>query len=88
MKNMRNWILGAAVVAGVLGLGTTTAQAAEYRVHARPAGYVRAYPGPGYGWVNGYCANGVWIGGRGNYIGVRDRGFYGRPHFFGRRHIF
>ena len=32
MKNFGKWMLGAAIVAGGLGLGANTAQAAEFRV--------------------------------------------------------
>jgi hypothetical protein len=74
MKNMRNWMLGAAVVAGGLGLGATTAQAAEFGIYARgPVAYVPPCPGPGYEWVAGYQAHGYWIPGRWNFIGGRDR---------------
>ena len=83
MKSMRNWILGIALTAGLLGLGTTTAQAAEYRGHAHVAGYARGYARPGYGRVNGYYAGGYWAPGGWNYVGVRDRGYYGRG-FYGR----
>ncbi len=72
MRSMRNWMLGAAVVAGGLGLGATTAQAAEFGVYVRgPVAYVPPCPGPGYVWVNGYMANGYWIEGRWNFVGVR-----------------
>jgi len=77
MKNMWKWILGAAVVVAGLGLGTTTAQAAEFRVRVGvPVAYVPACPGPGYVWADGYYANGVWVGGRWNFVG--GRGYYGR----------
>jgi len=83
MGSMRNWMLGAAVVAGAAALGATTAQAAEFGFHMRgPVAYVPPSPGPGYIWVNGYMANGYWVGGYWNlnagYRGpvVRyDRGF-------------
>jgi hypothetical protein len=83
MGSMRNWILGAAVVAGAAGFGATTAQAAEFGFRVRgPVAYVPPCPGPGYVWTNGYMANGYWVGGYWNrdarYRGpvVRyDRGF-------------
>jgi hypothetical protein len=75
MGSMRNWMLGAAVVAGGLGLGATTAQAAEFGNYARgPVAYVSPCPGPGYVWIAGYMANGYWIPGRWNFAGVRGGG--------------
>lgn len=77
-------MLGAAVVAGAVGLGATTAQAAEFGFHMRgPAAYVPPCPGPGYVWVAGYMTNDYWVpgywefaGGRYDGPGVRyDRGF-------------
>jgi hypothetical protein len=62
---MRNWMLGAAVVAGVMGLGAGTAQAAEFGVYVHgPAVYMPPCPGPGYEWVAGYHARGYWVPGR------------------------
>jgi len=79
MSSMRNWMLGAAVVAGGLGLGATTANAAEFGIYARgAAAYVPPCPGPGYVWVNGYMANGYWIAGRWNFEGDRDGGRFER----------
>src|SRR5580693_8019425 len=83
MGSMRNWILGAVMVAGVAALGTTQAQAAEYGFHMRgPVAYVPPCPGPGYFWTAGYMANGYWVPGYWNFRGgfrgpvVRyDRGF-------------
>jgi hypothetical protein len=75
MDSMRNWMLGAAVVAGGLALGAPAAQAAEFGIYARgPAAYVPPCPGPGYVWIAGYDANGYWIPGRWNFTGFRDRG--------------
>jgi hypothetical protein len=72
MKNLSKWMLGAAVVVGGLGLGSTTAQAAEFGVYVRgPVAYVPPCPGAGYVWVAGYMANGYWIPGRWNFVGVR-----------------
>jgi len=84
MGSMRNWMLGAAVVAGAAGLGATTAQAAEFGIYARgPVAYVPPCPGAGYVWVAGYMANGYWVPGYwhvggGRFFGPRvryDRGF-------------
>jgi hypothetical protein len=74
MSNMRNWMFGAAVVAGGFGLGATTAQAAEFELRARgPAAYVPPRPGPGYVWTPGYEANGYWVSGWWNFTGGGDR---------------
>lgn len=79
MKNMRKWMLGAAVVAGTMGLGTTAAQAAEFGVYVRgPVAYQPPCPGPGYEWVAGYSSDGYWVPGRWNYIGLAERGYYNR----------
>jgi hypothetical protein len=75
MSNMRNWMLGAAVVVGGLGAGAGTAQAAEFGFYARgPVAYVPPCPGPGYVWVAGYQVNGYWIPGRWDLRGGWDRG--------------
>ena len=72
MRNMRTWMLGAAMIAGGLGLGATAAQAAEFGVYARgPVAYVPPCPGPGYQWVAGYQARGYWVPGRWNFVGAR-----------------
>jgi hypothetical protein len=90
MGSMRNWVLGAAVLAGTLGLGAAKAQAAEFRVYARgPVAYVPPCPGAGYEWAAGYNANGYWIPGRWNFVGVRVGGpavrfGYGRGPGFDR----
>lgn len=96
MKNLAKLVLGAAVVAGGLGLGATTAQAAEFGVYVRgPVAYVPPCPGPGYVWVAGYYNAGVWVPGYWNFAGGgvvlrgrapvvvvnHDRGFYFRDHF-------
>jgi hypothetical protein len=79
MGSIRNWMLGAAVVAGGLGMGTVTAQAAEFGIYARgPVAYVPPCPGAGYVWVAGYQANGYWVPGRWNYIGFREREHFAR----------
>jgi hypothetical protein len=54
MGSMRNWMLGAAVVVGAMGLAAVPAQAAEFRVHVGgPVAYVPPCPGAGYVWVAG-----------------------------------
>jgi hypothetical protein len=79
MTTMRNWMLGAAVVAGGLGMGAATAQAAEFGVVVRgPVAYIPPCPGPGYAWVAGYQANGYWIPGRWNFVGAHDREAFAR----------
>ena len=85
MNSIRNWmrksIFATAVVAGVLGLGATTAQASEVRIYARgPVAYVPPSPGPGYVWIAGYRANGYWVPGRWNYGGYWGHGPYVRGY--------
>lgn len=79
MKNMRTWMLGAAVLAGGLSLGATSAHAAQIGLYVRgPVVSVGAppCPGPGYAWVDGYYTGGYWNPGRWNYVGVRyDRDY-------------
>jgi hypothetical protein len=91
MKNILKWTLGAAVLAGGLGLGATSAQAAQVRVYvgAGNAAYIPPCPGPGYVWVAGFYNGGYWTPGYWNYAGGprvvvggrfgfvdHDRGFY------------
>jgi hypothetical protein len=74
MKSMAKWVLGAAVVAGGLGLAATPAKAAEWGVYVGgPAAYVPPCPGPGYTWAAGYYSGGYWVPGRWNFVGGRDR---------------
>jgi hypothetical protein len=87
MKNFGKYVLGAALVAGGLGLGATSAQAAEFRIAiGGPAAYIPPSPGVGYVWVAGYYNNGYWVPGYWNYAGVgyvRDRRpvvIYDRDH--------
>jgi hypothetical protein len=81
MGSLRNWMLGAAVAAGGLGLGATTAQAAEFGFYARgPVAYVPPCPGPGYVWIAGYHANGYWIPGRWSFGGYREQGPFVRGY--------
>jgi hypothetical protein len=78
MLSIKKLMLGAALVAGVAGLGATTANAAEFRVVVGgPVAYAPPNPGPGYAWVAGYRAGGYWVPGRWNFVGVR-----GRDHFY------
>lgn len=76
MGSMKNWMLGAAMVAGAAGLGAAQAQAAEFGFHMRgPVAFVPPCPGPGYVWVAGYMANGYWVPGYWNFV----RGRFGGP---------
>jgi len=65
MKSMlTKMVLGAALVAGTLGLGATQAQAARVRfVVGGPVAYVPPCPGSGYVWVAGYYNGGAWVPG-------------------------
>lgn len=85
MFSMKKWMLGTAVLAGALSLGATQAKAAEFGVYVGgPVAYVPPCPGAGYVWAAGYYANGYWVPGRWNFVGVRgpvvrydrDRDFY------------
>jgi hypothetical protein len=74
MINMRNWMLGAAVLAGGLSLGAVPAQAAESGIHARGhAGYIQHRPGMRHAWVGGYEAHGYGVPGRWQAGEVRGR---------------
>jgi hypothetical protein len=76
MKSMAKWMLGAAVVAGGLGLAATPAKAAEFGVYVGgPTAYVPPCPGPGYQWTAGYYSGGYWMPGRWTMVGVRDRDY-------------
>jgi len=77
MKNILKWTLGAAVLAGGLGLQATSAQAAQVRVYvgAQDAAYIPPCPGPGYAWVAGYYNDGYWVPGYWNYVGVGYRAY-------------
>ena len=79
MKSIGKWVLGAAVLAGGLALGTNTAEAAQWRVTVgvgNPA-YIPPCPGPGYAWVNGYYDGGYWVPGYWNYVGGVSYSYYG-----------
>ena len=80
MGNVSKLVLGAAMLAGAVGLGATKAQAAEFRVYVGgPVAYVPPCPGPGYSWVAGYYDRGYWVPGRWNFVGYRSR--YGYAHY-------
>jgi len=65
MASMKSLIFGAAILAGVAGLGATNAKAAQFGVYiGAPVAYVPPCPGPGYAWIAGYYANGYWVPGR------------------------
>jgi hypothetical protein len=71
MGSMKKWMLGAAMVAGALGMSTLPAQAARIGIYVgAPAAYIPPCPGPGYIWVAGYWANGYWVPGYWNFVGV------------------
>jgi hypothetical protein len=86
MRNFGKFVLGAAILAGGLGLGATSAQAAEFRVIVGgPVAYVPPCPGPGYTWVAGYYSNGYWVAGVWRHTGVgfvpaRGRVYIDRDH--------
>jgi hypothetical protein len=88
MKSMlKKVVLGAALVAGTLGLGATQANAERVRVVVgAPIAYRPACPGPGYLWVAGYYNGGVWVPGFWRFGGpgygvVVHRDFRG-PYYF------
>ena len=73
MVGMRNWLLAAAVVLVGLGLGATTAHAAQFGIYVGgPVAYASQSPGPGYIWVNGYMNDGYWVAGRWAFAGYRN----------------
>ena len=89
MKQLGKWMLGAAMVAGTMGLGTTAAHAqvgVGVYVGGRPAAYVPPCPGPGYEWTAGYYSGGYWVPGRWAYVGARyyDRDDYRRGGYYYR----
>ena len=90
MKNYAKWMLGAAVLAGGLGLCATSAQAAQVRVvvGGGPAAYVPPCPGPGYTWVAGYYNGGYREPGYWNFVGVAPRVVIGgRFGYVDRDHV-
>lgn len=79
MKSIGKWVLGAAVLAGGMVLGTSTADAAQWRVSVGvgQSAYIPPCPGPGYTWVNGYYDGGYWVPGSWNYVGGASYTYYG-----------
>jgi len=93
MSSMKNWMLGAAVLAATVGFGSIPAQAVEFGIYVgRPAAYAPPCPGPGYVWMDGYRSDGYWVPGRWNFVGhrgwnrdgYRDYGRYERGRDFDR----
>ena len=83
MGSIRNWMLGAALAAGAMGMAAAPAQAAEFGVYVGgPAAYVPPCPGAGYVWVAGYYAHGYWVPGYWNFrgAGVRVGGPFARGY--------
>ena len=81
MRNMQNWMLGIALVAGTLGVGNLIANAVPLQDQREYAeGYIPACPGPGYIWVAGYYNAGYWVPGtwvfRGRQDWDRNQGFF------------
>ena len=85
----RKWMLGMVMIAGLLGAGAVSANAAQVRFQAGYGGgyaenYIPACPGDGYVWVAGYYDGGYWVPGAWVFRGRgwdrdRYRGFsYGR----------
>ena len=75
MGIMKQWMLGAALAAGALGLSAMPAQAARVGIYVgAPAAYIPPCPGAGYVWVAGYWNNGYWTPGYWNFVGVRVGG--------------
>ncbi len=71
MGGIMKWMLGAAIVAGTLGMAAAPAQAARIGVYVgAPAAYIPPCPGPGYVWVGGYWANGYWVPGYWNFVNI------------------
>jgi hypothetical protein len=83
MGSMKSWMLGAAIVAGAVGLGATAAQAAEFGIYVGgPAAYVPPCPGPGYVWTAGYMSDGYWVPGRWSFAGYVDRDRFEHRDFY------
>jgi hypothetical protein len=71
MRSMKNWFLGAVVVAGGLGLSAAPAQAAEYGFHARgPVVREGFRPEVRAGWVGARPVDRYWAPGPRAYLGV------------------
>jgi hypothetical protein len=75
MTFAKKFMLGAAMMAGTLGMTAVPAQAARIGVYiGERAAYVAPCPGPGYAWVAGYWNGGVWVPGYWNFVGIRAGG--------------
>jgi hypothetical protein len=75
MTFAKKFMLGAAMLAGTLGMTAVPAQAARIGIYVgAPVAYVPPCPGPGYAWVAGYWNAGVWVPGYWNLVGVRVGG--------------
>lgn len=89
MASMKSLMLGAAILAGAVGLGATNANAAQFGIYigSGPAAYAPPCPGPGYSWVAGYWDDGYWVPGRWAYMGDYDRDdFYRHRDWDGDRY--
>jgi len=88
----RNWMLGMAMIAGLLGAGAASANAAQIQLHVGYDGryaenYIPACPGEGYVWTAGYYNGGYWVPGAWVFRDGRgwDRGYaYGRDFHYDR----
>lgn len=79
MGSTTKWMMGAALAAGVAGMGAVPAQAVQFGIYigaGAPEAYVPPCPGPGYAWMAGYWANGYWVPGYWNYEGMGPMGGY------------
>ncbi len=89
MASMKSLMLGAAILAGVAGLGAINANAAQFGIYigSGPVAYAPPCPGPGYSWVAGYWDDGYWVPGRWAYMGGYDRDdFYRHRDWDGDRY--
>ena len=92
MRSMKKWMLGAALAAGIVGMGAAPAEAARVGIYIGAPAATVPCPGLGYVWVAGYWANGYWVPGYWNYSRgpvvrggvVIGRGPFRGPHFVGR----
>ena len=86
MASIKSLMLGAAILAGAVAIGSTSANAAQFGVYiGTQSDYVPPCPGPGYQWVAGYYDGGYWIPGRWAYVGGYN-GYvrYGRGYGYDR----
>jgi hypothetical protein len=74
MRNTMKLMLGAAILAGAVGLAAPKADAAQFGVYVRgPVAYVPPSPCPGYFWTAGFYNGGYWVPGRWEFRGDRFR---------------